>query len=123
MKITKITKLHPGVYAHVCPLCGEIYASASEADFMPEFSICNCDRNGNKLPTYELFEVEEKQMIRRNKPPRFVGEVTMGKLSDIENIQWLDGCTNPLEIASVMRKASEFLIKKSKYGKTSQHNG
>lgn len=113
MKITNITKLQPGVYAHVCPLCGEIHASASEQDFMPEFSICGCDRNGNKQPAYELFEIEGKQMIRRNKPPRFIGEVTMGELSDIENIEWLDACAQQ-EAEAAMRKAGEFLIKKSK---------
>lgn len=118
MKITKITDLQPGVYAHICPLCGKIHASACEPDMMPEFSICECDRNGNKVPVYELFESDGKTMIRRNKPPRFVGEVTMGALSDIESIVWLDGCTNPLEIASAMRKASEFLLKISRYGKT-----
>ena len=117
MKITKITKIMPGVYAHVCPLCNEIHASASEIGYMPEFSICDCDRNGNKVPAYELYDVDGKSMIRRNKPPRFTGEITMGELSDIENIKWIDECTLS-EAASAMRKAGEFLIKSSRYGKT-----
>lgn len=113
MKITKVTRLQPGIYAHVCPLCGEVHASASDTEFMPEFSICECDRNGNKKPAYELFEMDGKQMIRRNKPPRFVGEVTMGRLSDIENVEWMDICTDS-EAASAMSKAAQFLIKRSK---------
>lgn len=116
MKITKITNLKPGIYAHVCPVCGKTHASACDPDLMPEFSICDCDRNENKQPAYELFEADGKQMIRRNKPPRFVGEVTMGQLSDIENIKLLDHCTDPAELASAMRKASEFLIKISRHG-------
>lgn len=44
MKVTKITKLQPGIYAFVCPVCGEILASASEPDFMPKFSTCDCDK-------------------------------------------------------------------------------
>lgn len=113
MKVTKITKLQPGIYAHVCPLCGEILSSASEPGFMPDFSFCGCDRNGNKTSAYELFEADGKQMIRRNKPPRFVGEVTMGQLSDIENIEWMDDASVS-KMAEVMRKAGEFLIKSSK---------
>lgn len=86
---------------------------------MPEFSICDCDRNGNKQPTFELFERDGKTMIRRNKPPRFVGEVTFGQLSDIENIEMVDECNDCLELARVIRKAGEFLLKSSKNGKTS----
>lgn len=113
MKVTKITKLQPGIYAYVCPLCGEILASAPEPDFMPDFSICDCDCNENKAAAYELFEASGKQMIRRRKPPRFVGEVTMGRLSDIENIEWLDDASVS-EMAEVMRKAGEFLVKSSR---------
>lgn len=119
MKITKITKLQPGIYAYVCPLCGEIYASASEPEYLPEYSICSCDLNENKQPIYELFERNGKKMIRRNKFPRFIGEITFGQLSDIENIEMLDECTNPSEFAKAMRSAGEFLIKSSKNGKTS----
>lgn len=114
MRITKITKLQPGIYAHVCPLCGSIYASASEPDYMPEFSICDCDCNGNKQPVHELFEQDGKQMIRRNKYPRFIGEITFGQLSDIENIRYIDNCTDPMELARAMQKAGEYIIKHSK---------
>lgn len=116
MKVTRITKLQPGIYAYVCPLCGEILASASEPGFMPDFSICDCDRNVNKQPAYELFEQDGKTMIRRNKPPRFVGEVTMGELSDIENVRWFDSATLS-EVTSAMRKAGEFLLKISRRNK------
>ena len=113
MKITKIKRLHRGLYAHVCPLCGNIMASSSEPDMMPEFSICDCDKNNCKEPAYELFNKDGYVMIRRNKPPRFVGKVTMGKLSDIEGIEWQDNCT-AIEAARALRKAGEFLIKNSK---------
>ena len=114
MKITKITKVDRGTYAHVCPLCGAILASASEKDMMPEFSICDCDRNRDKKPAYELFERDGHVMIRRNKPPRFVGKVTMGERSDIEEIEWIDECTVS-GAASAMQKAGEFLIKSSRH--------
>lgn len=114
MRITKVTKLQAGIYAHVCPLCGKIHASSFEPDYMPEFSICDCDRNGNKQPVYDLFERDGKKMIRRNKPPRFIGEITFGQLSDIENIEYLDDFIDPMELARAIRKAGEFLIKSSK---------
>lgn len=114
MKITKITMIHRGLYAHICPLCGNILASSSEPDMMPEYSICPCDRKEEKAPAYELFEKNGYTMIRRNKPPRFVGKVTMSKLSDIEEIKWLDNCT-AIEAARALRKAGEFLIKSSRH--------
>lgn len=110
MYVKKITTIGPAMYALQCPLCGTILASASEIDWLPEFSTCNCDQNGNKQPVYELFIGDEgRQMIRRNKSPRFIAEVTFGQLSDIENIEWIDNCADPLELARAMRKAVEFL--------------
>lgn len=114
MKISKTTKIDRGLYGHVCPLCGSILASASEPDLMPEYSICDCDKNGNKIPVYELYEEEGRTMVRRNKYPRFIGEVTMSILSDIDNIRWLDDAPSVADAAHAMRKASEFLKKKSR---------
>ena len=127
MKIKKITKIDRGLYGHVCPLCGSILASSSDPDFMPEYSICPCDpdfmpeysicpcdRKTGAPPAFELFEDQGYVMISRNKFPRFVGRVVMGAYSDIQVIQWLDSCTDPLVIASTMRKAGEFLKKSSK---------
>lgn len=116
MKINKITKLQPGIYAFVCPLCGSVLASASEPDLMPEFSICNCDINGNEKQAFELFEVDGKTMIRRNKYPRFIAEVTFCQLSDLENIEMIDECLDVSKLAKVMRKAGEFLLKTSNNG-------
>ncbi len=114
MKVTRITRIGPGLYAQVCPLCGTILASASEPEFMPEFSICNCDRNGNRKEVYELYTEGSKTMIRRNTFPRFTAEVTMGTLSDIEYTSWQDTCT-AIEAARAMRKAGEFLLKYSRH--------
>ena len=114
MKIKKITKIDRGLYGHVCPLCGSILASSSDPEFMPEYSICPCDRKTIAPPAFELFEDQGYVMIRRNKFPRFVGRVVMGTDSDIRAIRWLDACTDPLVIASAMRKAGEFLKKSSK---------
>lgn len=97
-----------------CPLCGSQRYSASEKEFLPDYFYCDCDKNWNKLSVYELFETEGKKMIRRNKYPRFIGEITFGELSDIENIEWIDEC-QANEMASSLRKAGEFLLKSSKH--------
>ena len=114
MKIKKITKIDRGLYGHVCPLCGSILASSSDPDFIPEYSICPCDRKTGAPPAFELFEDQGYVMIRRNKFPRFVGRVVMGTYSDIQVIHCLDACTVPVVIASAMRKAGVFLKKSIK---------
>lgn len=113
MRITKITKIGPGLYAHVCPLCGTVHASASGPEYMPEFSICACDRKEGCEPVYEVFTADGRTMIRRNTFPRFTGEVTMGMDSDIEHIVWHDCCLDALTLAKALRKAGEFLRKVS----------
>ena len=113
MKITKITKLHEGLYAHVCPLCNAVHASSSDPEWMPDFSICRCDSKEKKAPAYELYMEGGCTMIRRNKPPRFTGKVTFGLDSDIEDIEFMDQAS-ALEMAKALRKAGEFLIKNSR---------
>ena len=63
--------------------------------------------------SYELYTEGDRVMIRRNKPPRFVGVITMDTDSDIQAIEWKDECT-ALEAAEAMRKAAEFLRKNSR---------
>lgn len=100
------------MWVHQCPLCGTILASASEQDYLPSFSMCRCDRNGNKKDVYELYEEEGVTMIRRNKQPRFIGKVVFCEETDIEVTEVLDN-TSAEELAKAMRKAGEFLLKKS----------
>ena len=117
MKINKVTMIHKGLYAHICPLCGNILASSSDEEMMPEFSICECDKNGNKLPVYETYDAVDSIMIRRNTYPRFVGKVTMGMQSDIEDVKWIDKVNNVMDAARAMNKAAEFLRKRKNYDK------
>lgn len=111
MKITKITRIGPGLFVHICPLCGEIHASASEPEYMPEFSICDCDEKEEHESVYDVFTENGRTMIRRNAFPRFTGEVTMGINSDIEHIVWHDKCSDAIDLAKALRKAGEYLRK------------
>ncbi|MBR8707058.1 hypothetical protein [Bacteroides pyogenes] len=115
MRITK--KVFDGalhMWLMKCPLCGDILHSAPEADWLPEFAICPCDRNDNKQSAYELFERNGETWIRRNKYPRFIARVAFEGISDIDNVEMIDECDNERELASAMRKAGEFLVKRSR---------
>lgn len=59
--------------------------------------------------TFRFYEQGNKFMIERIVFPRFIGEVTIGKQSDIENVEWIDEPTSALEVATLMRKAGDFL--------------
>jgi len=61
--------------------------------------------------TYRLYTEGEKTMIERLKYPRWVGELTFGQLSDIENIEMKDNCNDIMEMARSMRMAGEFIVK------------
>lgn len=111
MRVTKPIKIGPAMWAHICPLCGAVLASASEPEYLPDYSICPCDRNGNKRPVYEIFQGERGPMIRRNKRPRFVGRITGGQISDIEIVELIDRDVDIMEMARAMRKAGEFIKK------------
>lgn len=85
MRITK--KVFDGTF-HMWlmrrPLCGDILHSAPEKEWLPEFAICPCDRNGNKQSAYELFERNGETWIRRNKYTRFIARVGFEGVSDID---------------------------------------
>lgn len=107
-----------GVWTIVCPLCKTVLASDPEESELPDYRICTCDRNGNKIQAYELFDRDGETWIRRNKYPRFIGRITMGAMSDIENVELIDDCDDVKKLASVMRKAGLFLKRyKYKYGR------
>jgi len=60
---------------------------------------------------FKIYEEKGNQIIERLVYPRFKGVITMGELSDIENIVIIDECFDPLELAKAMRSASEFMRK------------
>lgn len=66
--------------------------------------------NGNaSMAKFEIYPESGRIMIRHNEFPRFVGEITFGELSDIENIIDLDKCTDVQILAKTMREAGEFI--------------
>lgn len=40
MKVYRKKLYYPGVWVIQCPICGQILASASEKEYLPEFSSC-----------------------------------------------------------------------------------
>lgn len=102
MKVTRITRLDGYLFAHVCPICGNILASSSEIDMMPEFSICDCDKDN---PPYDIFVKNGVRIVRSNIRPRFIGVV---RSDGIESVEWTDQC-GALEAAKAIRKALDYI--------------
>jgi phage FluMu protein Com len=48
-----------GYYAIKCQHCGQILASASESEYLPEFSYCDCDERENKTLNKKLRNQQE----------------------------------------------------------------
>lgn len=61
------------------------------------------------MEKFEIYPESDRIMIRHNEFPRFVGEITFGELSDIENITDIDKCTDAQIWAKTMREAGEFI--------------
>ena len=58
---------------------------------------------------FEIYKESGKTMLRHNDFPRFMGEITFGELSDIENIECIDECTDAAVWAKTMREAGDFI--------------
>lgn len=86
MKITRITELRGRIYAHVCPICGEILASNTEKDMMPEFSICSCEYPEWEYVAFRTYGTNKPvTMVLHKTAPRFAYEVDVnGNLIDNE---------------------------------------
>lgn len=59
---------------------------------------------------FEIYKDSDKTMLRHNEFPKFVGQITFGELSDIENIECVDECTDAAVWAKTMREAGDFII-------------
>ena len=66
------------------------------------------------MPKFKIYTKQGIQYIERLVFPRFIGEITFGKDSDIENIQMIDKCIDLMLLAKIMREAGEFIFHNSK---------
>lgn len=66
------------------------------------------------MEEFKIYEEKGKQIIERISYPRFKGEITFGKESDIENIEMIDHCLDVSVLASMMQEAGEFIMKNNK---------
>ena len=70
------------------------------------------------MPTFEIYEANGQQYIRRNKYPRFSARLSFsGGASDFEDVTMLDVCEDVADLSKAMRKAGEYLVKVSKNGR------
>ncbi len=66
------------------------------------------------MGNFEIYKIKEKTYIERHTYPRFVSEITFGKLSDVEDVVMFDECNNTSEIKSAMTEAGDYIMKNSK---------
>lgn len=60
---------------------------------------------------FKIYQEGDSQIIERLTYPKFRGVITFNSpLSDIENIELLDNCKDPIIIARAMREAGDYLI-------------
>ena len=109
-KIRNKRKVNRALFVMECPKCGSICASASEWELLPEWTVCdNCKED------FKLYSEGDKQIIERLSYPRFKAEITFNSpTSDLENIQVLEDCKDPLIMAKAMREAGDYLLNNSK---------
>jgi len=67
-------------------------------------------RYGYLSNQFNISQEGDKQIIERLIYPRFRGVITFSTLSDIEEIELLDTCSNPSEIARAMREAGDYIF-------------
>jgi len=105
-KITRVKKVHNAMYVMECPRCGEICASASERELMPQWTTCpECPDD------FRIYSEKNKQIIERTVYPRFRGVITFSAgLSDVEDIEMLEPCNDAQALAAAMREAGEYIV-------------
>lgn len=103
----------PRLWAHKCPLCGQIYASADDPSLLPEFSLCDCD-GGRGAPFRFIRLPDSSEGIECIEFPRFTARITRdgsGRFTGADGLPGsgdLDGLS-VLEVARAMRIAGDYI--------------
>lgn len=106
-------RIGPRLWAHKCPLCGQIYASADEPDLLPEFSLCDCD-GGRGAPFRFIKLPDGSEGIECTEFPRFTARITRDRRGWFTGIDGLPGSEDlrglsALEIARAIRIACDYI--------------
>lgn len=113
IKIIRPAKVGPRLWAHKCPLCGQIYASADEPDLLPEFSLCDCD-GGRGAPFRFVRLPDGSEGIECTEFPRFTARITRDGSGRFTGADGLPGSEDlcglsALEVARAMRIACDYI--------------
>ena len=66
------------------------------------------------MEQFRIFEEDGNKIIEHLHYPAFRAKITFnGTLSDLDDIELLDQCTDPSILARVMREAADYLLKKA----------
>lgn len=113
IKIIRPAKVGPRLWAHKCPLCGELHASADDPGALPEFSLCNCD-GGRGAPFRFVRLPDGSEGIECTEFPRFTARVTRDGFGRFTGADGLPGSEDlcglsALEVARAMRIACDYI--------------
>lgn len=73
-------------------------------------------KNSDKksMGKFKIYDISGDKFIEHLQYPAFKAKITFNsKLSDLEDIELLDDCIDPLALARVMREAADYLLKKA----------
>lgn len=68
------------------------------------------------MDKYRIYKEGDETFIERVAPPRFRGRITFdGVASDLEDVTFIDECTDVMLVARIMREAGEYIVEHSKH--------
>lgn len=66
------------------------------------------------MDKFKIYELDGNKIIEHLEYPAFKAKIAFNSaLSDLEDIELLDNCTDPSILARVMREAADYLVKKA----------
>lgn len=66
------------------------------------------------MDKFKIYDLDGNKIIEHLEYPAFKAKITFNsKVSDLEDIELFDKCTDPSILARVMREAADYLLKKA----------
>lgn len=65
--------------------------------------------------SFKIYQENNNQVIERLIYPRFKAKITFNSdISDLEDVEMIDRCSDPTQMARAMREAGDFILENSK---------
>jgi hypothetical protein len=95
-----------------------IHNTKQYQDFIKDGAIKYIDIEIDKSPRikndFRIYNDEGVTLIEHLSYPRFIGEITFGEKSDIENVDMIDDDASAVDMATAMRMAEDYMFEHQK---------